>query len=184
MIITFGARSALVGGDPLDNTRLGSYASSPYSSTLIPYFALQDRHTSPDWHGSPRCLVFPDWRGGPSPTCPALSPPICGSQIRTGGVSITSGTTSPRIRLVVHAPTPTTPTRPHRPLPVHTSGLLAAPRLIRIATSTAPNTVVSLAPSAIASASVSVHSATRLLEFTRTVTTQFAEILSAGRASS
>lgn len=94
------------------------------------------------------------WDKDPSSTRRARSGPTCGNSSPSGGISITiitvvtyttsrPATTSPRIRLAVPAPTPTTPTRPHRRLPVHTSGLPAAPRLIRIATSAVPSTAVS-----------------------------------------
>lgn len=94
------------------------------------------------------------WDKDPSSTRRPRSGPTCGNSSPSGGISINiitvvtyttsrPATTSPRIRLAVPAPTPTTPTRPHRRLPVHTSGLPAAPRLIRIATSAVPNTAVS-----------------------------------------
>lgn len=87
----------------------------------------------------------------------ARSPPTYENWSRTGGISITIITavtytdsrlaaTSPRIRLAVPVPTPTTPTQPHRPLPVHTSELpeeVPLVLLIRIATSIVLNTVVS-----------------------------------------
>lgn len=98
-----------------------------------------------------------DWDKGPSSTRRPRLGPTCGNSNPSGGISITiitvvtyttnrPATTSPRIRLAVPVPTPTTPTRPHRRLPVHTSGLPAAPRLIRIATSAVLNMAVSSDP--------------------------------------
>lgn len=113
-------------------------------------FIFQGRHTFLDWREFPHCPEFLDWHEGPFPTHQARSLPTYGNQSRTGGISITSATTSPRIRLVVPVPTPTTPIRPHRLLPVHTSGLIVAPRLIKIATSTVLSMVVSLTPFTIA----------------------------------
>jgi len=99
------------------------------------------------------------WDRDPSSTRRLPSDPTCGSSNPSGGISLSiitaaavtytisrPATTSPRIRLAVPAATPTTPTRPHRRLPVHTSGLPAAPPLIRIATSAVPNMAVSFDP--------------------------------------
>lgn len=95
------------------------------------------------------------WDRGLSSMRRARSGPTCENSSLSEGISITiittavtyttsrPATTSPRIRLAVPAPTPTTPTRPHRRLPVHTSGLPAALPPIRIATSVVPNTAVS-----------------------------------------
>lgn len=113
-------------------------------------FIFQGRHISRDWREFPHCPEFLDCREGPFPTHQARSLPTYENQNRTGGISITSATTSPRIRLVVPVPTPTTPIRPHRLLPVHISELIVAPRLIKIATNTVLSTVVSLTPSALA----------------------------------